>query len=267
MANSTKFGLLSKILRAIGLSEAAINDLLDWIAVRLNDEQQETNDDAAAPIFPYLKRDDFLSPAELSFYQVLRNVAGTRFLICPKVSLADLFFVKSGDSRVYRTYTNKIDRKHVDFVLCNPETMIPLAGIELDDKSHARADRRRRDSFVDSVFAAAGLKLLRVRVQHGYQAQELADLLESVSIETIMTRSYITASHRKPPKEPSPTNDHNCDKEASVELSSPLCPKCGEEMILRTAKKGSNRGQQFWGCSNFPRCRMIIPFERTTVGG
>jgi hypothetical protein len=70
--------------------------------------------------------------------------------------------VKSSDPREYRVYTNKIDRKHVDFVLCNPETLRPLAGIELDDKSHERADRRQRDSFVEGVFEAAGLAFARL---------------------------------------------------------------------------------------------------------
>ena len=32
-------------------------------------------------------------------------------------------------------------------------------------------------------------------------------------------------------------------------------------MILRTAKKGDNQGQQFWGCANFPRCRTMLAFE------
>ena len=34
-----------------------------------------------------------------------------------------------------------------------------------------------------------------------------------------------------------------------------LCPKCGSELILRTAKKGTNAGNQFYGCSNYPKCR------------
>ncbi len=36
------------------------------------------------------------------------------------------------------------------------------------------------------------------------------------------------------------------------------CPKCGSEMILRTAKKGKNTGKQFWGCSRFPNCRGVL---------
>jgi len=35
------------------------------------------------------------------------------------------------------------------------------------------------------------------------------------------------------------------------------CPKCGSEMKLRTAKKGPQAGNQFWGCSAYPKCRAI----------
>lgn len=37
-----------------------------------------------------------------------------------------------------------------------------------------------------------------------------------------------------------------------------LCPKCGSEMVLRTARKGKYAGQKFWGCSGFPRCRTVV---------
>lgn len=35
----------------------------------------------------------------------------------------------------------------------------------------------------------------------------------------------------------------------------PICPKCSSEMVRRTAKRGANAGNSFWGCSNYPRCR------------
>lgn len=37
-----------------------------------------------------------------------------------------------------------------------------------------------------------------------------------------------------------------------------LCPKCGAQMILRTASKGSNVGSEFWGCSKYPDCRQTM---------
>jgi HJR/Mrr/RecB family endonuclease len=37
-----------------------------------------------------------------------------------------------------------------------------------------------------------------------------------------------------------------------------FCPKCENEMILRTAKKGTGAGQKFWGCSTYPDCRFTM---------
>lgn len=39
-----------------------------------------------------------------------------------------------------------------------------------------------------------------------------------------------------------------------TETSNKVCPKCGKPLVLRTAKKGENAGNQFWGCSGFPKC-------------
>ena len=37
-----------------------------------------------------------------------------------------------------------------------------------------------------------------------------------------------------------------------------FCPKCGSTMVLRKVKKGSNAGNEFWGCSKFPKRRGVI---------
>ena len=36
-----------------------------------------------------------------------------------------------------------------------------------------------------------------------------------------------------------------------------LCPECGSALVLRTAKRGENKGKQFYGCSAFPKCHYI----------
>ena len=38
----------------------------------------------------------------------------------------------------------------------------------------------------------------------------------------------------------------------------PICPKCDRPMVRRTARRGANAGSEFWGCSEFPRCRGIV---------
>ncbi len=37
-----------------------------------------------------------------------------------------------------------------------------------------------------------------------------------------------------------------------------MCPRCGAPMVLRTARQGARAGKQFYGCSNYPRCRGIV---------
>ncbi|MHB8108634.1 MAG: nuclease-related domain-containing protein [Syntrophorhabdaceae bacterium] len=37
--------------------------------------------------------------------------------------------------------------------------------------------------------------------------------------------------------------------------SDTICPKCGAELVRRTARQGQNAGQAFLGCSGFPKCR------------
>lgn len=43
----------------------------------------------------------------------------------------------------------------------------------------------------------------------------------------------------------------------STESDEMLCPRCGSKMVLRTAKKGNYQGNQFWGCSRYPKCRYM----------
>lgn len=36
------------------------------------------------------------------------------------------------------------------------------------------------------------------------------------------------------------------------------CPSCGADMVKRTAKRGANVGQEFLGCSNYPKCKETV---------
>jgi hypothetical protein len=243
-----KFSLLRTILRTIGLSDEEIEDIVDRILAFLSPKAEQAQQE-----FPYALRDDFLSPAEQSFYQVLKSVVDGRLVICPKVALADLFFAKTGDARQNRVALNRIDRKHVDFLLCEPKTMRPVVGIELDDKSHDRPERRERDTFVAGVFEAAKLGLIRVPAKQGYAASELKNLLSQ------HLDSGPTAPVAAPGPQPT-TQGPAAEFPESSSSSTPRCPKCGGGMVLRTAKTGANQGGKFWGCSNFPKCRSVVSY-------
>ena len=200
---------------------------------------------------PYKLRDDFLSPAEHSFYKVLTQVLDERFTVMAKVRLADIFFVPGGRSnKMYFSYFNKIAQRHVDFLILHSRTMRPLVGIELDDASHQRPDRQARDVFVDEAFQAAGLPLVRFHVRKGYSSQ------------SIIARLSPHLPLREQPS-PSPAARQPVPKEEFTADGVPLCPKCHVPMVLRTVRQGPHKGKQFYGCPNFPKCREVRPVPRS----
>ena len=217
--------------------------------------QYDVSEDALQD-FPYEVQKRFLSSAELSFFQNLRRVTGNRAVVCAKVGLGDVFWVKLEDKSKFRSYRNKIDRKHVDFLLCDSATMQPLVGIELDDSSHQREDRQARDAFVDGVFEAAHLPLLHVPVQRAYVAAEIDALIApylgaSIAPAPGFPKSVASTAPTSPPVP------------VSQAVKSPRCPKCGSKMTLRIAKNGANAGSKFWGCSTYPICRGMLPYAQT----
>ena len=237
MANE-KRAFIRGPLKLLGLSDEATERVIDFIS----DMLFEKDDKSSKAEYPYHLVDEFLSPAEYNFFFNLKAVAGDSVHVFSKVKLSDLFYAKAGDFENNRSYTNRIDRKHIDFLLCDGKMLKPLLAIELDDKSHQRADRQERDDFVNHVFEAAQLPLMHISVQRGYSQNEL--------------KAKIAAYLPETPK--------SVEESRSVERSSPRCPKCGSEMILRTAKRGENQGGKFWGCSTYPECRGVLEVQRSS---
>ena len=124
--------------------------------------------------YPYKKKKYLLSIAEKNFYDSLRKVlegSTPSITICPKVRLADIVYV-SGTNK-FQTYFNRIQSKHIDFIICTEEDMKPIFAIELDDKSHLRADRVSRDDFVNKLLKEVNMKLIRIPVRSNYDINEL----------------------------------------------------------------------------------------------
>jgi len=106
---------------------------------------------------PYVLKRYLMSKAERSFFGVLEQVTdSSKYYLFPQVSLGNLVDVEKGTGS-YQTFHNKVDRKSVDFVLCDRSALSPVLAVELDDVSHERKDRQERDAFVDGVLAKVGL--------------------------------------------------------------------------------------------------------------
>lgn len=202
---------------------------------------------------PYKLRDDFISPTELTYYKVLSSILGPRATLFCKVSLSDIIFVTKTDK--YMSFFNRISQRHVDFLLCESSTLKPFLAIELDDSSHNRPSRKERDRFLDEVLRAADLPLLRVSPKLQYTREEVVSQL----------KPFLPG-----PKTPEdlPSQENVPQPQATLSKSDeapPMCPKCGVPMVLRVASQGKQKGNQFYGCPNFPKCRQILPTNNGTT--
>jgi hypothetical protein len=118
------------------------------------------------------------SPAERSFLGALENSLPDGVGLLAKVRLGDVFKPRKGLSPSLRTRANnRLNQKHVDFLLVKTNDVSPLAGVELDDSSHQRDDRMTRDKFVDEVFAACKLPLIHVMAKSSYNTSELREMV------------------------------------------------------------------------------------------
>lgn len=129
---------------------------------------------------PYERRGVLLSPAEIGFLRSLQAASREDWHIFSMVRLADIIKVRPR-TRKYQSWNSRIQGKHLDFVLCDLETLDVKLAIELDDGTPS--DRGRRDRFLNTALAAAGVPLLRVKVQDKYETAALRkDLEEALGI-------------------------------------------------------------------------------------
>lgn len=128
----------------------------------------------------YSIRKTLFSPAERSFFGILKQSLSDHYEIFGKVRIADVLLLKKGlDNISWRISLSKITSKHFDYVLCDKNTLQILAVIELDDKSHHQFKTIERDVFVQSICKNSGLPLIRFDVKSDYHLQSVRNKIIS----------------------------------------------------------------------------------------
>lgn len=115
-----------------------------------------------------------LTPTEAAFYPVLERIAHRHdYLLFCKVRLADVAkTARAEDYNTYMKYFGKVKSKHLDFILCS-RSFIPLAVIELDDRSHENKRNRENDLLKDVVLESIDIPVIRVPVAENYDERRL----------------------------------------------------------------------------------------------
>jgi restriction system protein len=95
-------------------------------------------------------------------------------------------------------------------------------------------------------------------------------LIEGAELNDMIRQSRATAARQnsqsttdKAPYQPTSVSPNPLAQ--THRATQPTCPTCQAPMVQRVAKRGSNVGNSFWGCSQFPKCKTTrneIPAQR-----
>jgi hypothetical protein len=107
----------------------------------------------------------FLTDRERVFFrQLCAAFSGSQLLVMAQVRLVDVVQVRAGiGGRERLSLFRQISQWHCDFVVIDARNFSVKAIIELDDSSHLRPERQRRDALFNIVVTQAGIPLLRPR--------------------------------------------------------------------------------------------------------
>lgn len=108
---------------------------------------------------PYIKKQYLLTPTEHKFFNILEKAIENRYYIFPQIVLSNIVLLK-GRGSFKGGYRNRIDKKTVDFVLFDKQDISPVLVIELDDYTHNRDSRRKRDEKVDKILNRCNIPII-----------------------------------------------------------------------------------------------------------
>lgn len=129
-----------------------------------NEQEEITNMDFSSL---YEKKMYLLTQNELKFYKLLKSITDKNNLnLFSQVALYEI--VRSKDIKSF----NKVKSKTIDFVITDVNCKINIC-IELDDPTHIKQNRQKRDGFIDNLFKELNIKLIRIPVQSYYNLNEL----------------------------------------------------------------------------------------------
>ena len=158
----SSLGLVSGIL-FLSLVVTILSKLLDLKRASKQDKDP----------LPY-KMKNLMTPTELRLFTRLVDAFPQHFIMS-QVQLSQIIAVPKGSDN-YMGWLNKISRMSLDFVICDNESK-PLCVIELDDASHLAKSRSDQDAKKDRSLAAAGIRIIRIKVGEIPAVSELTKLI------------------------------------------------------------------------------------------
>ena len=203
----------------------------------------------------YEVKGPLLAASENSFFQQACEVMSDQYVICPRVSVAEILKINARDNKEKQSAYVNILGKQVDLVVCEAESMTILYVVEFDNSDHSRPGK---DESLERAFKMAGLPFLHIDCKHPYSHQELIEILfeplrpqqeRPVRRQLPSTPPFYEPGEKTPPPLPA-------SKKPEISLT---CPKCGAPMKKRNVTQGPHKGEVYSVCTNYPECQTFYP--------
>tara|TARA_R110002049_G_scaffold2750_8_gene22324 strand:+ start:292041 stop:292601 length:561 start_codon:yes stop_codon:yes gene_type:complete len=136
----------------------------------LADSPQRTNSPSVFQI-----REHILNPQEQAVYRALVEAGDGLILVFPKTHLVDFLCVRDGTGQISDAV--RMDRKRVDFLLCDAATMKPRAVVELFSNDRKEGFKPYQDPFVSRALNSSGLASFRIETRDSYPIKEIRERL------------------------------------------------------------------------------------------
>ncbi len=199
---------------------------------------EKTNPDFNPDAF-YGKPDSFFGPIERLFWDLLHQATGNRYRIFGRTRLSDILSIKPGlEDRDIEFARKQAESRCVDFVLCDPTSLSVIAVVELEDYDpDDERKAKKRDGLIGRMLVAGRIPSVRIKARTDYTALDVKLALREKIPEAV-------------------AGDNAAQGRNAI-----LCPACGAAMVKRVVRKGVNIGAEFWGCSDFPKCKTSLSLD------
>lgn len=91
-----------------------------------------------------------------------------------------------------------------------------------------------------------------------FRLTNVSEALKQAHINSVYRAKYTRYSNTSQYNNYKPFPQHpnvTTTQQSTATNTAPRCQRCGSPLVIRTVKEGYNTGKQFYGCSQYPKCK------------
>lgn len=199
----------------------------------------------------YERKNSVLSDAQRPLFKLLHQALANEYFLLANVKANEMLQPRNGG---YATQlpANQITTKNIDFVLCDNEQVRAVCAIFLRSNVDVQLSKSCEDANLPLVVFDHAVEYSLADVKEKIlQALGASVLQPSPTLESALEINHVPEQQR----------EENAQQKKDGGVALATCPVCSGVMLKRKAKTGTSAGKLFWICSQYPKCRGVLPIQ------